>query len=110
MRAASLTLLLFHAVFAVGGLLILRELHPPLLGVAIGAWVLLYNVLLPWAGWLRGHPDLIDLWTFLLPLSLMQVVPDWMLANIFGVLVFPDLGGARLGPVPAFMSGLWVPP
>ena len=110
MPRASLTLLLFHAAFAAAGWFILRSFNPPLLGVLIGAWVLAYNVLLPWAGWLRGEPDVIDLWTFLLPLSLLQVIPDWVLCSAFHVLVFPDLGGARLGPVPAFMAGLWVVP
>ena len=110
MKAASLTLLLFHAAFAAAGWFILRSFQPPLLGVLIGAWVLAYNVSLPWAGWLRGHPDVIDLWTFLLPLSLLQVIPDWVLAGAFNTLAFPDVGGARLGPVPAFMAGLWVVP
>lgn len=72
--------------------------------------MILYHVLLLAGAWLRSHHEVIDAWLFLAPLSLFQVLPDWVLAQQFGVLVFPDLGGERFGPVPAWMAGLWVAP
>jgi hypothetical protein len=95
----------------VGALLALpRFLGPPLLGQAIVWVVLLYHVLLLMGAWLRSHHELFDAWLFLAPLSLFQVLPDWVLAREFGVLVFPHLGAERIGPVPVYMAGLWVAP
>ncbi|NBC17024.1 MAG: hypothetical protein GVY18_06875 [Bacteroidetes bacterium] len=44
------------------------------------------------------------------PLSVLQVVPDWFLAEVLGVLVFPDLGVFRIGAVSGYMAGLWAVP
>lgn len=103
-------------IVLLGGLLagalygMLQALRPPLLGQAIGAAVLLFHVVLLLVAWLRSQHELFDAWLFLLPLSLFQVVPDWILVRQLGVLVFPDLGGQRLDAVPLYMAGLWVAP
>lgn len=110
MARASFWILLTTGLL-VGAILALpRFLGPPQLGQAIGAAVLLYHVVLVMGAWLRSHHELVDAWMFLLPLSFLQVIPDWVLVREFGVLAFPDLGAMRLGPVPLYMAGLWVPP
>ncbi|MGH2958773.1 MAG: DUF6989 domain-containing protein [Solirubrobacterales bacterium] len=47
----------------------------------------------------------------LVPISIFQVFPDWMLAKIVGSIEFPDNGGLRIDAViPLAMAGLWVLP
>ena len=58
--------------------------------------------------WRHGH--WFELWAFLLPLSMFQVVPDWVLSQMIGILAFPDLGAPRIGTVPVYMAGMWVIP
>lgn len=110
MARASFWIILLNGLL-VGGLLVaFRATHPPVLGQAIGAIVLLYVVLIPMVAWLGSQNELFDAWLFLVPLSMCQVVPDWILVQQLGVLSFPDLGAARIGPVPVYMAGLWVAP
>lgn len=87
-----------------------RWLGPPQLGQAILALAALYVALLFIGGWLRSHYELLGALTFLLPLSVCQVLPDTFLALNLGTLAFPDLGAPRFGVVPAYMALLWVPP
>lgn len=110
MGRAGFWILLLAGLLAGSIVLLCQTLRPPQLGQAIGAAVLLYHVLLLAGAWLRGHHGLFDAWLFLMPLSLFQVVPDWLLVRQLGVLVFPDLGAARLDVVPLYMAGLWVAP
>lgn len=94
-----------------GGLLLLpRYLGPPQLGQAITGAVVLYVLLLFMGAWLRSQHELLDALAFLLPLSVCQVVPDALLVQNLGVLAFPELGAPRLGPVPAYIAGLWIAP
>jgi hypothetical protein len=52
-----------------------------------------------------------ELWLFLAPLSVCQVVPDWALVEVTGTLRFPDTGGPRVDDaVPLAMAGMWVIP
>lgn len=47
----------------------------------------------------------------LVPISIFQVFPDWMLAKSLGTIEFPDNGGLRIDAViPLAMAGLWVLP
>jgi hypothetical protein len=87
-----------------------RYLAPPQLGQALLAATALYVALLFMGAWLRDHHELLGALAFVLPLSLCQVVPDLLLVRELGTLAFPDLGASRLGPVPAYMAGLWVAP
>lgn len=49
--------------------------------------------------------------TVLVPISIFQVFPDWMLAKVVGSIAFPDNGGLRIDAViPLAMAGLWVLP
>jgi hypothetical protein len=102
--------LLFHLFFAIAVAAVLYALRPPDLGWGILGLAVLYNLLLPLIASRAGHREWLDLWLFLLPLSVLQVLPDWVLSQQFGILVFPDLGGPRIGTVPAYMAGLWVIP
>jgi hypothetical protein len=79
-------------------------------GVRLFLLVVFYNMALPLAAHQLGHRRWIRIWLFLVPLSAFQVLPDAFLAERLGALVFPDLGGPRLGPVPAAMAGLWTIP
>lgn len=102
-------LLAFHGAFAavaVAGLL--APVGP--VGWRVLGLVALYNVALPLWARARGHGDVLGLWRFLVPLSVFQVVPDAFLADVLGVLVFPETGGPRLGSVPLALAGMWTIP
>lgn len=109
MRAASHALIL-HLLLAASAAAALRWLHAPMLGLGVLGLVVGYNLLLPALANRAGHYDWLDIWGFLLPLSVFQVVPDWVLSQLLGILVFPDLGAPRLGTVPVYMAGMWVIP
>lgn len=98
----------FHALFFAAAAPLLFFTQPPLQGWLLLGLALAYNVLIPWLGAVRGHRDWVELWAFLLPLSMLQVFPDWVLAQILGVLVFPDLGLPRIGPVPVSFAFMWI--
>lgn len=102
--------LLFHLLFAAAAAGVFYALRAPDLGWGILGLVALYNLLLPFIASRGGHRDWLELWLFLLPLSVFQVLPDWVLSQQLGILVFPDLGGPRIGTVPAYMAGMWVIP
>jgi hypothetical protein len=101
---------LFHLVFAAAAAGVFYALHPPELGWAVLGLVAGYNLLLPLLASRGGHREWLELWTFLLPLSVLQVLPAWVLTQQFGILVFPDLGGPHIGVVPAYIAGMWVIP
>lgn len=42
--------------------------------------------------------------------SLFQIFPDWFLAEVLGVLVFPDEAKFSMGKVPFYMAGMWTIP
>jgi hypothetical protein len=102
--------LLFHLLFAAAAAAVFLFLRTPELGWAILALVAVYNLLLPLIASRGGHRDWVELWMFLLPLSVLQVLPDWVLSQQLGILAFPDLGGPHIGTVPVYMAGMWVIP
>lgn len=100
----------FHAAFF-AAIAVVAMLEPPAKGWAVFGLVVVYNVGLPLVARAVGRADWVALWAFLLPLSVFQVLPDWVLSAQLGTLVFPDLGGPRLGDaIPLAMAGMWVPP
>ncbi|MEM1057292.1 MAG: hypothetical protein AAGI52_17375 [Bacteroidota bacterium] len=108
MTRADRDLALFHVLFGLGA--VAGVLAPVgVLGWRILALVVLYNVALPLTVG-RRHREVLALWAFLVPLSAFQVLPDAFLADVLGVLVFPDTGGPRLGPVPLALAGMWTIP
>lgn len=101
--------LLLHAFFGFCVLFVLNASILPL-GWRITALVIFYNLLLPAFARAVRYEGWFELWTYLLPLSLLMILPDWFLAEALGVLVFPDTGAPFIGPVPVFMGGMWVIP
>ena len=86
-------------------------LDPPAKGWGVLACAVAYNVALPLTARAVGRPDLVRLWAFLLPLSVFQLLPDWVLAETIGTIHFPDTGGPRVDDViPLAMCGMWVAP
>ena len=58
-----------------------------------------------------GRTDLLALAGFLALVSIFQVLPDWVLADLVGTLRFPDNGGPRVDDViPLAMAAMWVAP
>ena len=101
---------LLNGLLGAGAWAAFLYLSPPMLGLAVLALVIAYNLLLPLFARSSGHGHWFDLWWFLLPLSVCQVVPDWVLSQQLGILAFPDLGAPRIGTVPVYMAGMWVIP
>lgn len=56
------------------------------------------------------HSRWLDILAFAIPLSILQVFPDWFLSARAGTLQFLDDGSPRIGTVPLFMAGLWTLP
>lgn len=108
-RDVRAIVLLHAALFAGTG--VVAALDPPEKGWAIFALVVAYNVALPLIARAVGRRDWFALWAFLLPVSIFQILPDWILADLVGILSFPDTGGPRLDDVIAIaMGGMWVAP
>jgi hypothetical protein len=60
---------------------------------------------------MTGRREWIAALTVIVPISIFQVFPDWMLAKVVGSIVFLDNGGLRIDAViPLAMAGLWVLP
>jgi hypothetical protein len=102
--------ILLHALFALVAALALTLPLGMRVGSRLCGLVILYNVALPALAWRRGYAEWLQLWSFLVPLSALQVFPDWFLSTELDVLVFPDIGSPSVGPVPLFMAGLWTIP
>lgn len=110
MARASFWILLTTGLLAGALFALPRHFGPPLLGQTITAVVGLYLLVLYLGAWLRSQHELLDAFAFLLPLSLFQVLPDTLLAQVLGTLTFPALGAQGVGAVPVYMAGLWVAP
>ena len=99
----------FHAGWGLLSAVLLTALPLPM-GWRILLATLAYHVGLPLYARRQGRPEWLARWRFLLPLGLLQILPDWYLVNRLGVLAFPDTGSPAFGTVPLFMAGLWVVP
>ena len=99
----------FHLLFFCAAAPVLLFARGAALGQGLVLLVIGYNLLLPAVAFVRRHPEWLSLWSFLLPLSAAQVLPDLALASVAKVLVFPDLGQPRIGgEVPVYFMGMWV--
>ncbi|MDO8187863.1 hypothetical protein Q5424_11810 [Conexibacter sp. JD483] len=102
---------LFHAAFLACAAVALLLPEPPAKGWAVLALVVAYNIGLPLTARAAGRDDWVRLWAFLLPVSIFQILPDWVLAAEIGTLRFPPIGGPRIDDAIALaMGGMWVPP
>lgn len=109
MKASVREALWFHLIFFTLSLPVLLFAKGGTLGAGLLILVIVYNVALPALSVARGHAEWMRLWLFLLPLSCGQVLPDWALAEIPQVLVFPDHGQYRIGgAVPVYFMGMWI--
>lgn len=105
-----LPLVLLHAALLGGGAVAL-SLDPPAQGWAVLAVVVAYVAGLLALTRSTGREDLAALAGFLALVSVFQVLPDWVLADVVGTLRFPDRGGPRFDDViPVAMAFMWVAP
>lgn len=101
--------LLFHLAFALLASAVVLFTPTAQFGRWIVVLALAYNLLLPLFAVVRGHHDWLGRWLFLLLVSSLQVLPDWVLADVTRTLYFPDHGIPRIGgAVPAYFMGLWI--
>lgn len=109
MKASLREALWFHLIFFAVSLPVLLLARGANLGKGLLVLTVIYNIALPAFSMARGHSEWLRLWVFLLPLSCGQVLPDWALAEIPRVLVFPDHGQYRIGgSVPIYFMGMWM--
>ncbi|MGB3771126.1 MAG: hypothetical protein WBA00_08275 [Rhodococcus sp. (in: high G+C Gram-positive bacteria)] len=99
-----------HVGLAVVGAIAL-SLDPPAQGWGVVAAIVAYVVALVVVCRRSGRSDLAELAVFLFAVSVFQVLPDWVLADVLGILRFPDAGGPRVDDViPLAMAAMWVAP
>ncbi|MBL8020274.1 MAG: hypothetical protein JNM27_11460 [Leptospirales bacterium] len=99
--------LFFHAAFA---LIVAAFLLAPLtysLGWKIFLLLVIYNIAIPVAGHSLGHRSWVNIWLFVFPLSILQILPDFFLSAVLGSLIFPNTGFPFIGTVPAYMGLMW---
>lgn len=109
-RRAVAALAVLHAVLLLLGGIAL-SLPVPAQGWAVLSLVVAYAVALPLLARAVGRHDWAALALFLVPVSLFQVLPDWVLSDLVGTLAFPDRGGPRIDDViPVAMAFMWIPP
>lgn len=103
-------IIVVHAALLVGGAVAL-SLDPPAEGWGVLVCVVAYVASLLWFCRSTGRTDLLALAGFLTFVSVFQVLPDWVLADVLGTLRFPDRGGPRVDDViPLAMAAMWVAP
>jgi hypothetical protein len=80
------------------------------MGIKLFILVVSYNLLIPLLGLFKKYVDWLKQWSFVFLISLFQIFPDWFLSAQLNVLVFPEDGLFKIGPVSGYMTGLWVIP
>ena len=109
MSPSSRESLWLHLALGVAGMAVLYLAHGAQAGRSILLLALGYNLLVPALGFVRRHAEWLSLWSFLLPVSAAQVLPDLALVKIGNVLTFPDTSVYRIGgEVPVYFMGLWM--
>lgn len=87
------------------------SLDPPAQGWGVFVCVVAYVAALLWVCRSTGNAELLALAGFLAIVSVFQLLPDWVLADVVGTLGFPDTGGPRVDDViPLAMAAMWVAP
>jgi hypothetical protein len=112
MKTVERDFIIVHLTFALAASItvIPRSFMGIPMGLRLTGLVLLYNLLIPLTALWRKHPEWFSIWVFVLPISILQIFPDWFLASQLQVLSFPKTGAIMIGPVPIFMAGLWAIP
>lgn len=104
-RERDLTVL--HVVWVVTTAALLAMLP---VGVAMLLAVIGYELTLLLLARLRGDGELTRLWWYAATLSVWQLLPDQILAEVVGSLAFPPDGVADIGAVSLPMAGMWAVP
>jgi hypothetical protein len=99
--------LIIHGLFALLCFIIL--ILPVEIGAGVKLFVLVavYNIVMAGYGLLKKDKEWFDIWLFCFILSIFQVFPDWIIADILKAIVFPEDGLFKIGSVSGYMAGLW---
>jgi hypothetical protein len=97
----------FHVGYLVVVAVALAVPAGPVLGWRVALLVALYHAATVALAWQRGHRRWLRLWWFGAVLSVFMLLPDAVLVEGLGTLVFPDDGFPDIGPVTASMAGMW---
>jgi len=79
-------------------------------GVKLFVLVIVYNIVMAGYGLLKKDKEWFGIWLFCSILSIFQVFPDWIIADILKAIVFPEDGLFKIGSVSGYMAGLWTIP
>ena len=110
LRPSERDALILHGVFAIVAAAVLLAPLPVVPGWRYFLLLVVYNLAVPVLAIRLGYRRWLDIWLFVFPLSLFQVMPDWFLSAILGALVFPDTGFPFIGTVPVYMAFMWSVP
>ncbi|TFG27464.1 MAG: hypothetical protein EU532_07390 [Promethearchaeota archaeon] len=102
--------IVIHIIFAIICAILLSPIITFLIGIKLFILVIIYNVIVPFAGILRKNTEWVNLWLFSLILSVFQIWPDWFLSAQLEILVFPEDGLFKIGTVSGYMLFLWAIP
>jgi hypothetical protein len=102
--------LIIHGLFALLCLIILILPINIGAGVKLFILVIVYSIVMAGYGILKKDSEWFGIWLFSLILSIFQVFPDWIIADILKAIVFPEDGLFKLGSVSGYMAGLWAIP
>ncbi|MHA2367158.1 MAG: DUF6989 domain-containing protein [Candidatus Hodarchaeales archaeon] len=80
------------------------------IGLKLFILVVIYNVIIGTVGIWRKYEVWINIWLYVLIISIFQVFPDWFLSAELNILVFPEDGFIKIGTVSLYMMGLWAIP
>ncbi len=99
-----------HLLFGFLCFIILILPYNPGVGVKLFFLVLVYNVVMAGYGIIKKESEWFGIWLFCSILSLFQVFPDWIIADLLKAIVFPEDGLFKIGSVAGYMAGLWTIP
>jgi hypothetical protein len=102
--------LIIHSLFALLSLIILMLPINIGAGVKLFILVIVYSIVMAGYGILKKDSEWFGIWLFSSILSIFQVFPDWIIADILKAIVFPEDGLFKIGSVSGYMAGLWTIP
>ncbi len=102
--------IIVHLIFTGLCFAVLMIPIPIAIGIKLFILIVSYNLLIPLVGLFRKYNEWVKLWVFVFLISLFQIWPDWFLSAQLNILVFPEDGLFKIGPVSGYMAGLWAIP
>ena len=102
--------LIIHGLFTLLCIIILTLPIKIGAGVKLFILVIVYSIVMAGYGILKKNSEWLGIWLFSFILSLFQVFPDWIIADILKAIVFPEDGLFKIGSVSGYMAGLWTIP